>query len=57
MKTGPISNLRALSMYITHSPSSVEAKWQDFREGILVAMSYDMPTNWSSNRSYLPWLS
>ena len=51
------SNLRALSMYITHSPSSVEARWQDLREGIIKAMSHDMPTKWSSNRSHLPWLS
>ena len=29
------SNLRAISMYITHSPSSVEAKWQDLREEII----------------------
>ena len=51
------SNLRALIMYITHSPSSVETKWQDLREGIFTAMSHDIPTNWSSNRSHLPWLS
>ena len=44
-------------MYITHSPSSVETKWQDLREGIFKAMSHDIPTNWSSNRSHLPWLS
>ena len=51
------SNLRALIMYITHSPSSVETKWQDLREGIFKAMSHDIPTKWSSNRSHLPWLS
>ena len=51
------SNLRALSMYITNSPSSVEGKWQDLREGIFKAMSHDIPTKWSSNRSHLPWLS
>ena len=44
-------------MYITHSPSSVETKWQDIREGIFKAMSRDIPTKWSSNRSHLPWLS
>ena len=44
-------------MYITHSPSSVETKWQDLREGIFKAMSHDIPTKWSSNRSHLPWLS
>ena len=47
-QTGPISNLRALSMYITHSPSSVETKWQDLREGIFKAMSHDIPTKWST---------
>ena len=31
-------------MYITHSPSSVETKWQDLREGIFKAMSRDIPT-------------
>ena len=41
-------------MYITHSPSSDEAKLQDL---IFKAMSHDMPTKWSSNRSHLPWLS
>ena len=46
------SNLRALCMYITHSPSSVETKWQDLREGIFEAMSHDIPTKWSSNRSH-----
>ena len=51
------SNLRALSMYITHSPSSVETKWQDHREAIFKAMSHDIPTKWSSNRSHHPWLS
>ena len=51
------SNLRAFGMYITHSPSSVEAKWQDLREGIFKAISHDIPTKWSSNRSHLPWLS
>ena len=51
------SNQRALSMYINHSPSSVETKWQDIRDGILKAMSHDIPTKWSSNRSHLPWLS
>ena len=45
--TGPISNLRALSMYITHSPSSVEAN----------AMSHDMPAKWSCNISHIPWLT
>ena len=44
-------------MYISHSPSSVETKWQDLREGIFKAMSHDIPTKWSSNRSNLPWLS
>ena len=44
-------------MYITHSLSSVETKWQDLREGIFKAMSHDIPTKWSSNRSHLPWLS
>ena len=56
-QTEPISNLRALSMYIAHSPSSVEAKWQDLRDGIFKAMLHDMPTKLSSNRSHLPWLS
>ena len=51
------SNLRTLSMYITHSPSSVETKRQDLREGIFKAMSHDIPTKWSSNRPHLPWLS
>ena len=51
------SNLRALSMYIALSPSSVETKWQDLREGIFKAMSHDIPTKWSSKRSHLPWLS
>ena len=44
-------------MYITHSPSSVETKWQDLRELIFKAMSHDIPTKWSINRSHLPWLS
>ena len=44
-------------MYITHSPSSVAAKWQDLREGIFKAMSHDIHTKWSSNRFHLPWLS
>ena len=44
-------------MYTTHSPSSVETKWKDLREGIFKAMSHDMPTKWSSSRSHLPWLS
>ena len=44
-------------MYITHSPSSVETKWQNLIEGIFKAMSHDIPTEWSSNRSHLPWLS
>ena len=44
-------------MYITHSPSSVEIKWQDLIEGIFKAMSHDIPTKWSSTRSHLPWLS
>ena len=43
-------------MYITHSPSSVETKWQDLREGIFKTMSNDIPTKWSSNRYHLPWL-
>ena len=51
------SNLRALGMHITHSPSSVETKWQDLREGISKAMSHNIPTKWSSNRSHLPWLT
>ena len=38
-------------------PSSDEAKWQELREGIFKAMSHDIPTKWSSNRSHLPWLS
>ena len=38
------SNLRLLGMYIAHSPSSVETKWQDLREGIFKAMSHDIPT-------------
>ena len=50
-------NLRALGMYITHSPSSVETKWQNLIEGIFKAMSHDKPTKWSSNRSHLPWHS
>ena len=44
-------------MYINHSPRSVKTKWHDLREGIFKAMSHDIPTNWSSNRSHLPWLS
>ena len=44
-------------MYITHSPSSVETKWQDLRERIFKAMSHDIPTKWSSNRSHLPCMS
>ena len=44
-------------MHITHSPSSVETKWQDFREGIFKAMSHNIPTKWSSNRSHLTWLT
>ena len=44
-------------MHITHSPSSVETKWQDLREGIFKAMSHDIPTKWSSSRSHLPLLS
>ena len=51
------SNLRDLSIYITHSPSSVETKWHDLREKIFKAMSHDIPTKWSCNRSHLPWLS
>ena len=55
--TNIISNVRALSMYIAHSPSSVETKWHHLTEGIFNAMSHDMPTKWSSNRSHFPWLS
>ena len=44
-------------MYITHSPSSVETKWQDLREEVFKAMSHDIPTKLSINRSHLPWLS
>ena len=44
-------------MYITHSPSSVETKWQDLIKGIFKDMSHNIPTKWSSNRSHLPWLS
>ena len=44
-------------MYITHSPSSVETKWQDLREGIFKAMSHDITTKWSCNRSHHHWLS
>ena len=55
-QTGPISNLRALSMNINHSLSSVETKWQDLREGIFKVMSHDIPTKWLSNRSHFPWL-
>ena len=51
------SNLRALSMYISHSPSSVETKWLELRDGIFKAMSHDIPTKWSSSRSHLPCLS
>ena len=51
------TNLRALSMYIIHFPSSAKAKWQDLGEGIFKAMSHDMPTKWSSKRSHLYWQS
>ena len=44
-------------MHITHTPSSVETKSQDLREGIFKAMSHNIPTKWSSNRSHLPWLT
>ena len=50
------SSLRALGMYINHSPSSVETKLQGLGEGIFKAMSHDIPTKWSCNRSHLPWL-
>ena len=51
------SNLEILSMYITNSPSSVETKWQDLKDGIFKAMSNDIPTKLPNNRSHLPWLS